>query len=136
MQKAQQRYQAKQAAKVAKESNKAPSPPKPAARSPSRRRPGRFCQLPEKVIATLIEHEAGRTAWTMVALLQRLWFEHPNHYNPVCVTNSAATSVRLSKYQKWRALQELERIGLVTVYREKGKNPIVELEWRQRRLPL
>jgi hypothetical protein len=136
MQEAQRRYQARQAAKAASKNNGAPPAQKTRVCAPQHRRGAYFCQLPEKVTKTLIEQEAGRTAWVMVVLLQWLWYKHPNHYNPVYLTNPAAASVRLSKDQKWRALQELEKIGLVAVFREKRKTPIVELEWQPRRLPL
>jgi hypothetical protein len=58
-----------------------------------------------------------RVAWHV---LFRNW---QSNGKPFTLSNGAVKGV--SRWQKWRALQELERLGLVTVERRKRKTPLI-----------
>jgi hypothetical protein len=46
---------------------------------------------------------------------------------PVKLANGALDSYGISRRTKWRALKELESLGLITVERRVGKSPIIQI---------
>jgi hypothetical protein len=66
----------------------------------------------------------GQTIWLAVYLLHLHWV---NHGKPFTLANGMLRSDGLSRQSKWRALADLERIGLVEVRRQKGKSPTIHL---------
>jgi hypothetical protein len=88
------------------------------------------CVLPLKLLHAMIEHHANWTVLATVVALHELWFTHPNHNNPVHFTTYNLRRFGLSRYQKYRALDFLEKIGQVSVKQMgSGKNPMVTLNW-------
>jgi hypothetical protein len=49
---------------------------------------------------------------------------------PVKITNKAMDRLGLSRHSKWRALNQLEALGLIKVQRAYGKNPVVTIRVR------
>jgi hypothetical protein len=50
--------------------------------------------------------------------------------NPVKLTSAELRKIGISRQQKFRALKNLERWGLVSVERTNGKNPLVTVFWK------
>jgi hypothetical protein len=49
---------------------------------------------------------------------------------PIKITTVAMERLGVSRQSKWRALDELERLGLIQVQRQYGKNPVVTIRRR------
>jgi hypothetical protein len=75
---------------------------------------------------------ARRNAWSLVAVLMalyELWFTDLDKRNPVKLTSYNLQRFGLSRNQKHRALQILEKAGLISVDRKPRKNPLVTMTW-------
>jgi hypothetical protein len=127
----EEQIQASQAAKDGK------NRPQPTHKPPTKSRfKGEFSKVPNVVWEALFNGNASSSAWKLVLALQELWFRHPNHYNPVRFTTTHAQSFGFSRFQKYRALSELERLGQITVHSAgNGKNPWVTLRWQDLNYP-
>jgi hypothetical protein len=44
---------------------------------------------------------------------------------PICLSNVAIAGAGVSSKEKWRALHELERFGLIKVERRSGRSPVI-----------
>ena len=88
------------------------------------------CVLPLTLLDAMVDHRANWTVLAVVVALHELWFTNPNHNNPVRFTTYNLRRFGLSRYQKYRALDFLEKIGQVSVKQMgSGKNPMVTLKW-------
>jgi hypothetical protein len=89
-----------------------------------------FYQLPVAVLDALIEQHAGWRELAVLCALYEIWFVHPNHHNPVQLSSYTLRRFGISRWQKWKALQVLEKTKQIRVERMgKGKNPKVTLNW-------
>jgi hypothetical protein len=88
------------------------------------------CVLPLTLLDAMIEYRANWIVLAVVVALHELWFTHPNHKNPVHFTTYNLRRFGLARYQKWRGLLFLEKIGQISIQRMgPGKNPMVTLNW-------
>jgi hypothetical protein len=69
--------------------------------------------------------KATRHASTFKLALHLLYQHWKNRRQPIALTNVALTGAGVSRRSKWRALSELERLGLVKVERRPRKSPLV-----------
>ena len=69
----------------------------------------------------------ARGAATFKVVMHLLSKEYETHRQTVRLANVALMSIGITPYQKWRALAELERLGLVRVERRPRKSPMVTL---------
>jgi hypothetical protein len=97
------------------------------ARPPRRKRCGMHIRMPYTWMYRLTG--ASGVVRTLADHILRLDFE--TDQTPVTITTVAMTGLGLSTASKWRALNELERLGLIRVTRQNGKNPIVTIRIRR-----
>jgi hypothetical protein len=88
-----------------------------------------FMKIPIPLSESLEQLKADWTVYAIFRILYMEWYSDPNHYNPVPLTSCALRRVGISRWQKYRALSILEKTGLISVFREKSKNPQVLLNW-------
>jgi hypothetical protein len=113
-------------AKLAAAGAKKPAPkPKPDRSKPLE---VQFFQFPavvlEKIILTTHNAELA-----VLAQLYETWFINFKK-NPIKLTSTSLKRYGISKDQKWRALQSLEKSGQITVERRTKKNPLITLNWQ------
>jgi len=82
-----------------------------------------------KTALLAIAKEKYPPAATILVVLYETYFLDLGHRNPVKLTSEHLRVYKISKDQKRRALQVLEKYDLVTVDRINGKNPLVTLNW-------
>jgi hypothetical protein len=77
-----------------------------------------------------MRHGISGTAWGLLIELDRLIFESKGKKNPIQLTNRYLEDLGISRWQKHRALRQLERAGVVRVI-SKGthQNTIVQHLW-------
>jgi len=92
------------------------------ARAPSKRQRQQFVMVPWWWVERL--KGARYTATFLVAhhVLYRHW---KTSGQPVPVSNVALKPLSVSRWAKWRALQELERLGLVTMRTRRRRVPMI-----------
>jgi hypothetical protein len=95
----------------------------------------KFHMFPTVLLHDLIRQKAHWSVFAVLTVLYTEWFTHPNHYNPVVLTTRAVRQFGVSRWQKYQALLFLERTGLIQVFREKRKNPLVTLTWLKLKEP-
>ena len=83
-----------------------------------------FVRVPWIWVETL--SEARYVASYRVAL-HLLYLNWKQKGGPVKLPNGMLAQGGVAKKQKWRALGELERLGLISVERRHGKSPVVTL---------
>jgi hypothetical protein len=71
--------------------------------------------------------KAARPASTYPVALHLLYVSWKAQGRPVYLSNVALTVVGISPRAKWRALGELERLGLIEVERQPGRTPKIVL---------
>jgi hypothetical protein len=86
----------------------------------TKKRRERFVMVPW----TWIERLKSTRQATTFKVAHHVLYEHwRNGGKPFTLSNSAVGGV--SRWQKWRALNELERLKLITVERRKRKTPLI-----------
>ena len=93
------------------------------------RRRQQFVQVPLSWIDALRPAHYTSTYRVALYLLYRNWKDHGR--NPIPVSNVALASVGVSRREKWRALAELERFGLVEIARRPRKVPLAKIRTSQ-----
>lgn len=96
--------------------------------SKSRQQKLQILSLSKPVLLTIIK-SGYMPALTVLVVLYETWFLDLEHKNPVKLTSESLRIYRVSRGQKHRALQVLEKYGAVTVKQTNGKNPKVTLNW-------
>jgi hypothetical protein len=87
-----------------------------------RRRRQHFVKVPWTWVERL--KEARHIVTYRVALL--ILYQHwENGGKPFTLSNSAAALVGAGRSTKWRALRELEHLGLIAIGRRKRKSPLI-----------
>ena len=84
----------------------------------------RFIRIPALWREKLASDSHASTLKLALHLLVRDW---ENHDAPIRLSNGRLAKAGVSHDQKWRALAELESLGLVFVERRARKSPIVAL---------
>jgi hypothetical protein len=97
------------------------SPPGAGARSTPKRRQ-RFTIVPQAWSERLREARHLSTYRVALFLLYRHWWTKGR---PVKLSNVAMAAEGVPRREKWRALADLERLGLVAVERRPKKSPVV-----------
>ena len=96
----------------------------------------RFARILHAKAILLARQNISNTAWVILIAVDRLIIESGG-YNPVELTNCYLREYTISPMRKWRALQELERTGTITVERRGGQrggqSPLVTFLWLPRR---
>jgi hypothetical protein len=88
-----------------------------------------FIPLPRAAFL-VIEKSGYIPALTVLRVLYETAYLDWEHKRPITLSSESLKLGGISKGQKRRALQILERYGAITVYRRPKKNPQVELNWR------
>lgn len=102
----------------------------------SGQKPGRngwlrsFTQVPRTWEEKLLEAKRVSTFKLAHELLYMNWC---GKGGPIAVTSHVASAAKLSARSKWRALRELEQLGLITIARGSRKAPRVTLRHLLRR---
>jgi len=90
----------------------------------------KFIPISLAVWDRLLELKADWVVWAVVRALYQTWFTDPNHHNPVTLTTYSLRGFGITRWQKYRALEQLENVKLVTVMRDGTKTNLkVRLEW-------
>jgi hypothetical protein len=95
---------------------------KKATLKPGGRQP--FVQYPVAAILRLVEAESIWTVKLYGFLLHLGW---KNDGRPIKLTNSTLKILKMDRWQKYRALLELERLGLISVERRQRRSPLVAI---------
>src|SRR5262245_9485113 len=91
-----------------------------------RRREGLFVQLPWEWAERLMMTERAATWKVAVLILHRHWWRSMDGGGPVKLSNALAlVTAGIGQDAKWRALRELEEMGLVEIRRQRGRAPLV-----------
>ena len=85
-----------------------------------RRQRGHFVRVPWTWIARLAKARYTATYRVALHILYRHW---KNRGEPFTLSNGMVAMEGVSRWQKWRALRELEQLGLITIERRKRKTP-------------
>jgi hypothetical protein len=102
--------------------------PRLGAKAPPPRRGG-FIAVPYGWEYRLREAKRGAVVYPVALyILRRDW---ETDRAPVKVSNVAMERLGLSRQSKWRALKELEALGLIHVQEAYGKNPVVTIRVRR-----
>jgi hypothetical protein len=72
---------------------------------------------------------ATRTTILIAIYLVHLHWKHSG--KPFKLPNGMLGYDGISRHSKWRALKELERLGLITVERRRKKSPIIHVQLEQ-----
>jgi hypothetical protein len=101
-------------------------PATPAGRTPTRLRKQRagFTKFPNAWKEKLVGCH-GNTYHVALTLLYKYWRQ--GSHNPIKLPNGMMGIEGFSRHAKYRALNNLERRGLVTVQRRRRKSPLVAL---------
>ena len=89
-----------------------------------RRRKNQFVMVPQAWVSQLNKARHIGTAKVAHHLLFQHW---RSGGKPTRLANTAMARIGVSRREKWRALQELEMFGLVSVLRRPRKSPEVTL---------
>jgi hypothetical protein len=101
-----------------------PAPPGEVNITSPRPRKGHFVKVPLEWMERL---SAARLAATWKVALHLLHESFKNRRQVIRLANGTLALDGISKWQKWRALAELEKLGLVSVERRPNKSPHVTL---------
>jgi hypothetical protein len=91
--------------------------------APRKRGPG-FVKVPVIWIDKLAGQ--GASVYAVAFLLLHLNFK--SYQRTFKLTNTAMERLKLSRFAKYRALDQLERLGLISVERRPGKAPLVTIQ--------
>ena len=89
-----------------------------------RKRRQQFVKVPWTWIERLIAARQIATYRVALFVLHQSWKARGE---PFTLSNGAVNGV--SRWQKWRALRELEQLGLITVERRERKSPRIAVIW-------
>jgi hypothetical protein len=87
------------------------------------RKRGHFIMVPMEWFKALEASRSGRTYQVALRLLYLRWRDG----GPVKLGNRALKSLGVSRQSKWRALAQLQRLGLVRIECRSNKSPLVHL---------
>lgn len=88
-----------------------------------------FYQFPKAVLVAI--YRANYVPALAVAMaVYEGWFRDFKHRNPVKLTSALLAEFKISRDQKWRALNILERSGQFLVERFPRRNPLVMMKWK------
>jgi hypothetical protein len=73
------------------------------------------------------EKLSGYQGQTLAVALYIIHLDWKAQGRPVKLANGALDSYGIGRRTKWRALTELERLGLISVERRVGKSPIIRI---------
>jgi hypothetical protein len=79
-----------------------------------------------------IDRLKGASGQTYRVALTLLYLDWKAKGDPVKLANGMLAIDGVSRHSKWRALVDLERLGLITVERRPGKSPLVRLIQEER----
>jgi hypothetical protein len=94
-------------------------------RQPSKRPTGAFVTVPLWWVERLRQAKRASTFLLALDLLYRAW--RLKNYDALAVSNIVASQAGVSRSSKWRALRELERLGLVIIRSKKRQAPTVQV---------
>jgi hypothetical protein len=83
---------------------------------------GKFVRVPMEWVERLAKAKHAATLKLALALLNIVW-RSPG--SPIRLSNEAVAHLGISRLQKYRAVDELVRLGLVLVKREGRRSPLV-----------
>jgi hypothetical protein len=98
-----------------------------AAPTPRRRRQQPFTKFPrswENRMQTVRHASSYRVA---LYLLYQTWKADEHLIRPIRLSNTALAELGVSRWAKWRALRELERVGLIRVEERPRKSPLIHI---------
>jgi hypothetical protein len=87
------------------------------------------CTFPKGILMEIVI-SGYLPALTVLIVLYETCYLDWEHKNPVTLTSESLAEYRITRWQKYKALQVLERQGWIIVLRTPGKNPKVKLNWR------
>jgi hypothetical protein len=87
-----------------------------------------YLWIPKPVLLQIIK-SGYLPALTVLVVLYETCYLDLEHNNPVTLTSESLGPYQVSRGQKYRALQALEKYGAISVDRSRGKNPKVALNW-------
>jgi hypothetical protein len=87
-----------------------------------RRRRGNFTMVPGIWKEQLTKARHIATYRIVLHILMRDW---ESGGEPFTLSNGALALENVSRRQKWRALEELEQLGLIVIERRKRKSPLI-----------
>jgi hypothetical protein len=87
------------------------------------RRKRHFISVP----MTWFERLAGASGQTYRIALSLLYLSWRARGEPIQLTNGPLRVDGVSRYSKWRALDELERRGLIAIERRRRRAPVIRL---------
>jgi hypothetical protein len=91
---------------------------------PIRKRRQHFVKLP----LTWVEQLANARSANIYRVAIHLHYLHwRGEGDPIKLTNGILAMGGVNRFAKWRALQELERLGLITIERRRRKAPLITL---------
>jgi hypothetical protein len=88
----------------------------------ARRRRQQFVMVPYSWLEDLREARHISTYQVALYLLHRHWKDRGQ---PIPLSNVALAALGVPRWEKWRALAELERLGLVKVVRRPRRVPLI-----------
>jgi hypothetical protein len=95
-----------------------------------RKRREQFVQVPMWWYERLTGNPTATGSIILVAIyLAPLQWKH--YGKPFKLPNGMLKYDGISRYTKWRALNELERLGLITVERRRRRSPIIHVQLEQ-----
>jgi hypothetical protein len=97
---------------------------RPKAARPKKKWQRRFIKFPWEWADRLKETNRGATYRLALLLVYEHW---RTGGRPILLSNTAAKKEGLSRYSKWRALLELEHLGLIVLERRPRKSPRIKL---------
>ena len=88
-----------------------------------------FYQFPKAVLMAIYRANYAPALAVAMAVYEG-WFRDFKHRNPVKLTSALLAEFNISRDQKWRALNILERSGQFLVERFPRRNPLVMMKWK------
>jgi len=88
-----------------------------------------FYQFP-KAVMDAIARSNYMPALRVAMAVYKTWFDDFKKYNPVKLTSARLTGFGISKDQKMKALQVLEKTNQFLVDRSPGRSPSVMMKWK------
>ena len=82
-----------------------------------------FVQMPLYWIEILAKAKASGLTFAVAAYVMHQYWKH--HNRPFKLANGMLKYDGISRQTKWRALSQMEKLGLIRIDRQSGKSPIV-----------
>jgi hypothetical protein len=125
------RLSPKEMAELCLEKDGSPTPVSRAARQSKLK----FYQFPPSLLEALVPRKASGATLGVLLVLYEKWFADPDHYNPLFLPTLALHRFGISRHQKRLALSILKTTGHISIYQEKGNNPLITLHWLPLKAP-